>query len=79
MKKTYGKSLKEYEEPSYFDEEKLLKAMKKANSRRKPTSVALEEKTIRELKKLADKKNVPYQVLMRIFIIDGLNKMKKVA
>jgi predicted DNA binding CopG/RHH family protein len=79
MKKTYGKSLKEYEEPSYFDEEKLLKAMKKANSRRKPTSVALEEKTIRELKKLADKKNIPYQVLMRIFIIDGLNKMKKVA
>ncbi len=79
MKKTYGKSLKEYEEPSYFDEEKLLKAMKKADSRRKPTSVALEEKTIRELKKLADKKNVPYQVLMRIFIIDGLNKMKKVA
>ena len=79
MKKAYGKSLKEYEEPSYFDEEKLLKAMKKAQSRRKPTSVALEEKTIRELKKLADKKNVPYQVLMRIFIIDGLNKMKKVA
>ena len=59
MKKTYGKSLKEYEEPSYFDEEKLLKAMKKANSRRKPTSVALEEKTIRELKKLADKKMFP--------------------
>ncbi len=77
MKKMYAKSLKEYEEPSYFDEKKLLEAMKKAAKRRKPTSVALEEKTIKELKKLADKKNVPYQVLMRMFILDGLKKIKE--
>ena len=79
MKKMYVKSLKEYEEETLFDEKRLLEAMKKAKKRRRPTSVALEERTIVELKRLADKKNVPYQVLMRMFIVDGLEKMKKVA
>ena len=79
MKKMYVKSLKEYEEDSLFDEKRLLEAMKKADKRRKPTSVALEEITIKELKRLAEKKNVPYQVLMRMFIVDGLEKMKKAA
>ena len=79
MAKMCAKSLEEYEEETLFDEKKFLEAMKKAKKRRKPTSVALEEKTIKELKRLAEKKNVPYQVLMRMFIMDGLEKMKKVA
>ena len=75
--KRYAKSLKEYEKID-FDEKKIVAAMKRLKSQRKlPTSVALEEVTVFELKELAHKKGVPYQVLMRMFILDGLRKMKK--
>ena len=76
MKKSYVKQLKEYEKTAGFDEKQILEAMKKVPGRRKPTSVALEEKTIDELKKIASKKSVPYQVLMRMFIMDGIKRMK---
>ena len=79
MKKSYAKRLKMYEKPSYFDEKQFLKAMKRVSGGRKPTSVALESKTIQELKKLAGKKNVPYQVLMRMFIVDGLKRMEDIS
>ncbi len=79
MKRYYAKSLKEYEGPIEFDEKKILEAMKKIKGRRLPTSVALEERTIKELKRIADKKGVPYQVLMRMFILEGLEQMKKSA
>ena len=46
-------------------------------SPKKPTSVALDETTIRELKELADKQGIPYQVLIRVFILDGLERLKK--
>jgi len=42
-----------------------------------PTSVSLSPETVIELKKLAAKKGIPYQVLMRSFIIEGVEKMKK--
>jgi predicted DNA binding CopG/RHH family protein len=45
-------------------------------SRRKPTSIALEEALLKELKEVADKKGVPYQVLMRLLITDGLKRLK---
>jgi predicted DNA binding CopG/RHH family protein len=45
----------------------------------KPTSIALEDETIEELKELAAVKGIPYQVLMRSFILDGLRKSKKAA
>lgn len=76
MKKLYVKRLKEYEEESEFDEKKILEAMKRVTGGRKPTSVALEEKTIDDLKKVAKKKSIPYQVLMRMFIMDGLKRIK---
>tara|TARA_Y100000590_G_scaffold451683_1_gene593487 strand:+ start:138 stop:374 length:237 start_codon:yes stop_codon:yes gene_type:complete len=76
MAKQYAKSLKEYEEPVEIDSDRLLEAMKRVKGRRKPTSVALDEETIKELKKIATKLNVPYQVLMRVFILDGLKKLK---
>lgn len=79
MAKHYAKSLKEYEEPFEFEAEKILEAMKRVKGRRKPTSVALDKTTISELKKLGNKMNVPYQVLMRMFILDGLKRMKKAA
>ncbi len=79
MAKLYAKSLKEYEEPFEFEAEKILEAMKRVKGRRKPTSVALDEGTISDLKKIGKKMEIPYQVLMRMFILEGLKRMKKVA
>jgi hypothetical protein len=52
MKKSYVKSHKEYNAPVELDASKILAAMKRyKNSLKKPTSVALDESTINELKK----------------------------
>lgn len=79
MKNTYVKSLKEYEGEMEFDMDSLFNALKRVKGRRKPTSVALEEKSIQDLKKIAKKLDVPYQALMRLFILDGINRFKKTA
>lgn len=79
MKNSYVKSKKEYEKTSLLDAEKILEAMKRVKGRRKPTSVALEESVIKELKQVADKLNIPYQVLVRLFILDGLKRVKEAA
>lgn len=80
MKKSYVKSLREYEEPFELDEKKILAAMRRyKNTPKKPTSVALDEKTIQELKNLADKHGIQYQVLIRVFILDGLERLKRAA
>jgi cytoskeletal protein RodZ len=80
MKKSYVKSLKEYDEPFELDSKKILAAMKRyKDARKKPTSVALDEKTIQELKKMAHKFDIPYQVLIRVFILDGLERLKRAA
>ncbi len=77
MKKSYVKSLKEYDKPFELDEKMILAAMKRfRNAPKKPTSVALDEKTIRELKAVADKHGIQYQVLIRVFILDGLERIK---
>ena len=48
------------------------------NSRKKPTSVALDEKTIEELKFVAEKQGIPYQVLIRVFLFwMGLSELRK--
>lgn len=74
MKHTYAKSLNEYRAASRFEKKKLLEAAKRLKKRRKlPTSVALEEETIKELKALAEWRGVPYQILMRMFILEGLH------
>lgn len=77
MSKSYVKSRKEYDGPSEFDEKKILEAMKRVKGKRKPTSVALQEETIKDLKELGEKLGIPYQVLMRMFILEGLRRMKK--
>ena len=79
MKNTYVKSLKEYEGEMEFDMDSILSALKRVKGRRKPTSVALEEKSVKDLKKIAKKLDLPYQALMRLFIIDGINRFKKSA
>lgn len=80
MKKSYAKSLKSYEGPFELEADKILAAMKRyKDSRKKPTSVALDEKTIEELKLVAEKQGIPYQVLIRVLILDGLERLKKAA
>lgn len=77
--KKYAKRLKEYDKIE-FDPKEIIAGMSRLKgARRKPTSVALEADIIRELKSIADKRGVPYQVLMRLLIIDGVRRMKSVA
>jgi len=78
MKRSYAKSLKEYKGTVKLDEKKIVQSMKRLKKSRKlPTSIALEESTVRELKDIAEEKGLPYQVLMRMFIIEGLRKSKR--
>jgi len=80
MKKSYVKSLKEYDTPFELDSKKILAAMRRhKDSKKKPTSVALDETTIQELKALAETQGIPYQVLIRVFILDGLERMKRAS
>lgn len=80
MKKTYVKSLKTYKKTSLLDSDKIVEAMRRfKDSPKKPTSVALDQETIDELKVLAEKNGIPYQVLIRVFILDGLDRLKKSA
>lgn len=62
-----------------FDKNKVLQGREQRRLKKKPTSIALDEETILELKELAAKKGIPYQVLMRSYIIQGIKKDKKSA
>lgn len=74
--KRYAKRLKEYDKID-FDPKEIIAGMRRLKgARRKPTSIALEEDLLKELKTMADKKGVPYQVLMRLLIADGLKRLK---
>lgn len=42
------------------------------------TSIALEEEIIRGLKSIADRRSVPYRVLMRLLIVDGVRRLKSI-
>jgi len=60
------------------------KAIKEAYSNRKtakkfPTSISLGEDVVTDLKNIASKKGIPYQTLMRMLIIEGLEKLKSAA
>ena len=77
--KKYAKSLKEYDKIE-FDSKEIIAGMSRLKgARRKPTSVALEEKLIKELKALSLQRGLPYQVLMRLILADGMKRMKKAA
>ncbi len=76
MTKRYANSLPEYDEVE-FDEEAVLNSRK--IGRKMPTSVSLPPEVVEELKAIAEKKGIPYQVLMRSFIMEGLEKLKQVS
>ena len=62
-----------------FDEAKSLAAREIRRTKKRPTSIALDDETILELKQLAQEKGIPYQVLMRSYILQGIKKDKKSA
>lgn len=75
----FAKRLKAYDKVE-FDPKEIIAGMSRLKgARRKPTSVALEEDLIKELKNLAEEKGVPYQVLMRLLIADGIKRLRKTA
>jgi predicted DNA binding CopG/RHH family protein len=80
MNKQYVKSDKSYEKPSEYGEKKILAAMKRLKAKRKiPTSVALDPDLVAAIKEAADARGVPYQVLLRMFIIEGFKSWQKSA
>ncbi len=77
--KKYAKQLKEYDKIEFNIKEIVAGMSRLKGARRKPTSIALEEEVIKELKALAEEKGMPYQVLMRLLIADGIRRLKGVA
>ncbi|MBN8538093.1 MAG: hypothetical protein J0M15_13650 [Deltaproteobacteria bacterium] len=75
MKKSVRR-LKIYDRIQFDTKEVLAGLSRLKGARRKPTSIALEEEMLRELKEIAASKGIPYQVLMRLLISDGLKKLK---
>ena len=73
----YVKNESEYGKVS-METAKIKEAMKRARAARKqPTSVALDPQLIEELKREASARGVPYQVLMRMFIIEGFKRLRR--
>jgi predicted DNA binding CopG/RHH family protein len=78
----YVKNEKGYEESFKADWKAVKQGLKKARAemgepKKVPTSVALDPRFVAELKKAALEKGIPYQILMRMFIIEGFQRMKK--
>jgi predicted DNA binding CopG/RHH family protein len=73
----YVKNESEYEKIS-FDSARIRAALRKAvPARKQPTSVALDPQLVEELKAEASARGVPYQVLMRMFIVEGFARLKR--
>jgi predicted DNA binding CopG/RHH family protein len=61
-----------------FERNKIRAAVKRAKTVRKlPTSVALDPQLVEDLKEEARTRGVPYQVLMRMFIVEGFRRLKR--
>jgi predicted DNA binding CopG/RHH family protein len=77
--KNYVKNKDEYNEIE-VDEDAIKKAYDKLKkSAKHPTSINLPENVVVQLKDIAKKKSVPYQTLMRMLIVEGLERLKKSA
>lgn len=78
----YVKNEKGYEKSVKADWAAIKRGLKKARAeigepKKVPTSVALDPRLVAELKKEASARGIPYQILMRMFIIEGFERMKK--
>jgi predicted DNA binding CopG/RHH family protein len=78
----FVKNEKGYEKSFSADWKAVKKGLKKARAeigepKKVPTSVALDPRFVAELKKEAKARGLPYQILMRMFIIEGFQRMKR--
>jgi hypothetical protein len=78
----YVKNEKGYEKSVEADWKAVKLGLKKARigvggTKKVPTSVALDPRFVAELKKEALARAVPYQILMRMFIVEGFQRLKK--
>jgi len=76
----YVKNEKGYEHAIEADWAAIKSGLKKVHSaagvpRKVPTSVALDPAFLADIKKEASIRGVPFQVLMRIFIMEGFQKL----
>ncbi len=74
--KRYAKRLKTYDRIEFNPEEIIAGMSRLKGTRRKATSIALEEELLDDLKSLAHQRGIPYQVLMRLLISDGIRRLK---
>jgi len=75
----YVKSDPIYDKVTYNRAAARASAQKLKKARKQPTSVALDPSVIRELRREALQRGIPYQVLMRMFIVEGLRNLKKAS
>lgn len=80
----FVKNEKGYEKSFKADWKAVKNGLKKARAekgepKKVPTSIALDPRFVEELKKAAEERGVPYQILMRMFIVEGFQRMKKVG
>jgi len=78
----YVKNEKGYEKSFKADWKAVKNGLKKVRAeagepKKVPTSIALDPRFVDELKKEATSRGIPYQILMRMFIIEGFQRMKK--
>jgi predicted DNA binding CopG/RHH family protein len=78
----YVKNEKGYEKSFEADWKIVKSGLKKARAevgepKKVPTSVALDPRFVADLKKAAASRGIPYQILMRMFIIEGFQRLKK--
>lgn len=79
MAKLQVKNDKVYKTNKY-DEKAIIAAYKKKKREVKfPTSIALDKTTVAQLKDVAQKKGIPYQALMRMLILEGLERIQDAA
>jgi predicted DNA binding CopG/RHH family protein len=77
--RNYVKNEKGYSKVK-FDSKAIKEAYDKRKTTKKfPTSISLAEDVVADLKSIASRKGIPYQTLMRMLIVEGLEKLKKAA
>lgn len=79
MKKSQVKNDPVYKNNKYDEKEIIAAYNKKKREAKFPTSIALDKSTVAQLKEIAQKKGIPYQALMRMLILEGLERMQEVA
>lgn len=80
--KRSAKNKRGYKKSFEADWKAVKRGLKKVRSelgepKKVPTSIALDPRFVTDLKKEAKSRGMPYQVLMRMFIVEGFQRLKK--